>query len=93
MKKRESIEYRIRDLSTGLYLSRGWSIATGEFAPHWSQEGRVWKNLGTVKKILTMMKNRGIDPSFLWIVEAKQGDQEEKFSVLTLCNKNDVESK
>lgn len=93
MSNQESTKYRIRDLSTGLYLSRGWSISSGLFSPHWSQEGRVWKKLGTVKRILSMMKKRGIEPSFLWIVEATVDGQEEKFSVLTLCDKNVLETK
>lgn len=39
--------YRLRDMATGLY-------STGGHSPRWTKQGKVWRNLGSLK---THLKN------------------------------------
>jgi len=86
----KKVKFKVRDLGTGLYQDGKVEKFTGE--PTWSKRGKIWKDIGELKKHFSALEAFRISLSPLWEVieyQTKETDAE-RYPATVLTTKKKV---
>jgi len=86
----KKVKFKVRDLGTGLYQDGKVEKFTGE--PTWSKRGKIWKDIGELKKHFSALEAFRISLSPLWEVieyQVKETDAE-SFPATVMTTKKKV---
>lgn len=77
MENQSKVKYKIRDMVTGLYQKDKLNIYVRPADVMWSERGKTWKNIESLREHFAMIQDKGVTISPLWeVVEFESAKKE-----------------